>query len=352
MDVLILGGTGAMGSHLCRILAGGGRVFVTSRKERQSVDGITYIKGNAHDLQFLQSLLAMYHWDAIVDFMSYKTAEFHTRAEKLLHSTNQYIYISSARVYANSNTPITEDSPRLLDVCTDRNYLSSDEYALTKARQEDILRNSGMSNWTIIRPYITFSEIRLQLSPAEKEFWLYRALKGRTIVFSRDLAAKSTTLTYGYDVARGIAAIIGKPKALGEAFHITASENHQWIEILDVYLNVVERNTGVRPKVRFLDNWIPAIGGSPDQVTYDRLYNRRFDNTKISKFIDISTFSQTLPALTECLSNFICQPIFNSINWRLEAEKDRLNGEWTNFSEIQGIKQKTKYFLTRVGLKN
>ena len=40
-----------------------------------------------------------------------------------------------------------------------------------------------------------------QLGVLEKELWLYRALNGRTIVFSKDIAEKSTTLTYGYDVA-------------------------------------------------------------------------------------------------------------------------------------------------------
>ena len=67
---------------------------------------------------------------------------------------------------------------RLLDVSHDSIYLKTDEYALAKARQEDILRKSGKNNWTIIRPYITYSESRLQLGVLEKEAWLYRALKG------------------------------------------------------------------------------------------------------------------------------------------------------------------------------
>ena len=130
---------------------------------------------------------------------------------------------------------ITEDTPKLLDVCKDEEYLSTDEYALTKARQENILRKSGSTNWTIIRPYITYSEIRLQLGVNEKETWLYRALHGHTIVFSQDIAKNYTTLTYGYDVARGMASIIGKPETYGEAFHITQSKPMKWSEILNLY---------------------------------------------------------------------------------------------------------------------
>ena len=350
MNILILGGTGAMGTHLCQILANGGGIFVTSRRERKAENGVTYLKGNAHEEQFLYTILKKRNWDAIVDFMIYSTDEFRQRADLLLQSTKQYVFLSSARVYADSKTPITEDSPRLLDVCKDQKYLSTDEYALTKARQEDILRQSGKHNWTIIRPYVTFSEIRLQLSPAEKESWLWGALHGKSILFSRDLAEKYTTLTYGYDVARGIAAIIGKDTACGEAFHITVSESHKWGELLDNYLNTIERKTGHRPKVKLLDRWDYLMGGGPMQVKWDRLYDRRFDNSKISKYIDTSTFKQTLPAMSECLSAFIDNPEFKPINWGCEAKKDRLTGEWTKISEITGVKQKIKYLLIRCGL--
>ena len=58
---------------------------------------------------------------------------------------------------------------------------------LTKALQENLLRASGYKNWTIVRPYITFSDIRLQLGVYEKEQWLYRALQGRAIVSRKTL---------------------------------------------------------------------------------------------------------------------------------------------------------------------
>ena len=145
--------------------------------------------------------------------------------------------------------PITEETPRLLDVSTDEAYLKTDEYGLAKARQEDLLRDSGRKNWTVIRPSITFSEGRLQLGVLEKEAWLYRALHGRSIVFSEDIANKVTTMTYGWDVAKGIESIVSNPKALGEIFHITSKESFKWHEILTLYLNVLEQNLGKRPQV-------------------------------------------------------------------------------------------------------
>lgn len=352
MYILILGGTGAMGTHLTRILSNekGIKLTVTSRKYRPDNGDVEYAQGNAHDMFFLEPLLSAKPWDVIVDFMVYDTEEFRQRVQHLLCSTKQYVYLSSSRVYAESAEPITEDSPRLLDVCNDFEYLITDEYALTKARQEDILRESGYKNWTIIRPYITFSEIRLQLSPMEKENWLFRALHGRSIVFSKDLACKRTTLTYGYDVARGIAAIINRKEALGETFHITADENHTWAEVLEIYLEAIERNTGCRPKVVMNSKWQPYHGGGLSQVKYDRMYNRIFDNSKISRFINTSTFKPTLQALSDCIDTFVKHPTFQYVDAVSEAYKDRLANEITPVTQIPGGWQKVKYLLVRFGI--
>ena len=286
--VLVLGGTGAMGTHLVNLLNQKGyHVTVTSRRMRVNFDNVTYATGNAHEPSFLNSLLAS-HFDVIVDFMVYNTEEFSQRYKTLLKSCGQYIYLSSSRVYADSSTPITEESPRLLDVCMDKEFLATDEYALTKARQEDLLRQSGYSNYTIIRPYITFSEIRLQLGVYEKENWLNRALQGRTIVFSKDIADKYTTLTYGLNVAEGIASLIGQSDAYGEAFHITTNESHRWDEILQSYLHVIEKHTGKRPKVLMLDKCPNlALSLGQYQVKFDRYYNRCFSNEKINRFISV-----------------------------------------------------------------
>ncbi len=349
--VLILGGTGAMGKHLVNILFNHGvDCFITTRSNRESCIRKNYIKGNAHDMKFLQPLLQKEKWDAIVDFMIYTTNDFEERYNLLLDSTTQYVYISSARVYAQNDGLITEDSPRILDVCKDQDYLATDEYALTKARQENILKKSDKKNWTIIRPYITFSEIRLQLSPQEKELWLYRCLHGRSIVFSKDLAEKYTTLTYGYDVAKGIASIIGKEKAIGEIFHITVNESHKWSEILSLYVKVIKRETGIEPKVKLINKWEKHIGGSYRQIFYDRLYDRCFDNSKIAQFIDPKSFKPTLQALDECLTDFIHKQNFKEINWWSEAYKDKITGEWTSLNEIPTIKQKIKYMIIRLGL--
>lgn len=351
MKVLVLGGTGTMGMYLCPLLSkSGNSVYVTSRQENSNDDNITFIKGNAQDIFFLKSLLSNTKWDAIVDFMYYTIDSFKQRINLLLESTNQYVYISSSRVYADSYEPIKEDSPRLLDVCRDIDYLKTDEYALLKCLEEDILFANLNKNWTIVRPYITFGDYKFQLSSVQKEYWLHRALQGKTILFSQDIADKITTFTYGYDVARGIAALLGQESALGEAFHITSNEEYKWSQILDFYLDVIEKKKGFRPMVKILDKWTSEVGGTFYQVKYDRLYNRRFDNAKINNFIDTSTFKPTSIAIDECLSRFINKPSFSYIDWRLYAKQDRLLMEWSDITNITTTKHKIKYILYRTGL--
>lgn len=347
MKVLVLGGTGAMGVHLVELLSKSGyETFVTTRSKRSSVTNIHYIQGNAHNTEFLQTILQE-HWDVIVDFMVYSTSDIKERVKFLLEATSQYVFLSSARVYANSDLPITENSPRLLDVSQDAEHLATDEYALSKARQEDILNKSGRKNWTVIRPYITYSENRLQLGVLEKERWLYRALHGRTIVFSSDIMEKTTTLTYGLDVAKGILSIIGNNNALGEEFHITNPKSIKWSEVLSIYLSVLEKHLGYKPKIllKNIDKFLEW--NDKYQVCYDRLYNRKFDNSKISQCVDVDHFIETKQGLKQCLESFLKNPQFQNINWKMEAIMDRQTRETTLLKEISNKKDRIKYYFFR-----
>lgn len=338
-----------MGAHLVKLLDGKvTKIFVTSRTKHSDSEQVMYLLGNAKDINFLTEILTR-SWDVIIDFMSYRTNEFKSRINLLLSATSQYVFLSSARVYSKSEVPITEETPRLLDISTDKVYLKTDEYALAKARQENLLYDSGRQNWTVIRPSITFSETRLQLGVLEKEAWLYRALHGRSIVFSDDIADKLTAMTYGWDVSKGIASIVGNPKAFGKIFHITSEEAFQWHEILDIYLEVLEKNLGARPKVVMTKKSL-NLRVNRYQVIYSRYFNRRFDNSKIKQFVDVDTFRKTEDGLHYCLQEFLKNPSFFNINWTLEAMNDRVAGERTPLSEIPSLKSKVIYVLERFRL--
>ncbi len=350
--ILLLGGTGAIGSYLTDILVDRGfDVHVTTRKPLKSDSRVAYIVGDAKaDMQLFNKICST-HWNAIVDFFSYKTDELSGRLLKLLSSTEQYVFISSARVFADEEHPIKEYSPRLLDVSDDKDFLSTDEYSLTKARQENLFFKSKNKNWTIVRPYITYGDERLQLGVLEKEEWLYRAMKGRTIAFPSDIIDKTTSIANGYDVALGIACLLDNEASLQQVYNITTPEKLTWKQIVDIYKAAIKEVTGKDIKFAYLslDKFLSCR--SPQlkyQVVYDRLYDRDFDTAKESELLRPEDFINVREGLTRCIANFIQNGAkFKAINWKYEAIKDKLLGESTPVQEIKGLRNKIKYYKHR-----
>lgn len=275
--ILLLGGTGAMGVYLAEILVGmGHRVYVTTR--RAQPDGtVTYLQGNAHDDAFLRGCVDRVRPDAIVDFMVYSTDEFRARVPFLLQSSGHYLFLSSYRVHAEE-VPLSETSPRLLDVCQNEAYLQTDEYGLTKARQEDLIRVTAKDGqrWTIIRPAITYSKARFQFGVLEAGVVCWRALRGLPLPMPCEMLAKRTSMTWGRDVATMIARLILNPKAYGEAFLTATAESHTWREVFDIYHGAL----GATLLECSLDDYV-RMTESPWQIRYDRMFDRVVDNSKV-----------------------------------------------------------------------
>lgn len=352
MNILVLGGTGIIGKPLVKMYADEDNcVYVTSRLKRISEsNNIIYLLGDGKEDAFLRECLKR-KYDIIVDFMSYTTEAFQKRYQLLLGSTKRYIFISSARVYAETSNVITENTERLLDYSTDEEYLQTDEYALAKARQEDILYGLNSKYWTVIRPSITYGKDRLQLGAFEKENWLYRAIHGRSIVFSYDLYDKLTTMTTAYDVACGIKAVSEKAECEGETFHITYNISYTWNDILSCYLKVLQDVTGTRPKVYMTEKTVKLKDSRfKYQIIYCRYFNRIFDNRKIGQYIDVAEFKDTKVGIEEALRAFLEHPSFQNIDWRLEAWIDKDCGEFTPLNEIPGLKKRVFYLCYRYNL--
>ncbi|SCW82212.1 Nucleoside-diphosphate-sugar epimerase [Lachnospiraceae bacterium C10] len=333
MKILVLGGTGAMGTHLIDYLTRNKdvEVTVTSRKERVNHDNIKFIVGNARELTFMLKIVKEVHYDVIVDFMNYNYEEFEERYHFLLDSCKHYVFLSSSRVYANHDGRITEGCPRLLETTTDTDFLSTNRYALRKAREEDMLKSSGRINYSIIRPYVTYSNRRLQLGIYEKEEWLYRVLNDKPIIISEGILDKITTLTFGKDVAYGIYKIaLGKP--ISEPVHITTMENMTWLEILKLYADIIKEEIG-KEFIIYTSHEIKSIeilyeGGY--NTIYDRQWNRQFDNTKAEIVCGHIDYFAMKEGLSTCLREFLKDwkdfgnTLFLPLNVKYEIEMDRL----------------------------
>ena len=281
--VLVLGGTGVMGSYLIpRLLKFGFAVDAVSLDNKQSQNSnLRYFMGNAKDLTYLRQLVKK-DYDAIVDFMIYSTPEFAERCNFFLENTQHYIYLSSYRVYADSKLPITEETPRLLDVSMDKEYLASDDYSLHKARGENALLVSGKKNWTAVRPTITYSSQRLQLITLEGNTIINRSRQGKAVVLPREALSAQTTMTWGGDVAEMIARLVLNEKAYGETYTVATAEHQPWEVVAKYYQEFI----GLKYIAVGIDDFLSIQSDEPYdnyrwKLIYDRIYDRVVDNRKI-----------------------------------------------------------------------
>lgn len=341
-SILILGGTGAMGAFLVELFTEyeNYNVYVTSRKERKDYKNISYINGNARDVNFINEICNR-KYDCIIDFMNYNLEEFEVIHDKLLSACNHYLFLSSCRVFDNSDL-ITENTNRLLDVTDDLSFKKTNRYALRKAREENILKNNKYDNWTIIRPYITYSNRRLQLGIYEKEEWLYRLLNNKDLIIRREILDKFTSLAYGLDVAKCIKNIALSGTLKSDSINLVTEQTIKWSEILSLYKKILKEKLNINPKVFVSDNLenIEILYEGGYNTKYDRLWNRKFDNTKLKNTCDIKNFIDVYEGLRLCLSQFIDDwkiygnSIFGHINEEYENTMDQLLKDKKNLKEF------------------
>lgn len=328
--VLLLGGTGAIGVYLAQELVSlGYDVVITSRSRRSDAEGIRFVQGDALNLAFLTTLLRDVKPDAIVDFMIYPTIEFLDRHRLLLNSTSHYLFLSSYTVFAD-NSPLVEDSPRLLDVCGDANFLKTDDYPLRKARCENILRMSGYNNWTILRPSITYSKERFQFGCLEANVVCYRSLQHLPVVIPKEILSKRTTLTWAGDTGKMISRLVMNDEAKGEAVDLATAESLTWREIADIYSEAI----GMKFIEVCLSDYIDICGLSA--VMYDRMCNRYLDNSKVLRLSGLKQ-EDLMPiakGLRKELSGFVTCPHYAQIDLAANAKLDRLCGTRISLSGL------------------
>ncbi len=282
-NVLVLGGTGAMGTYLVpKLVEKGYKVDVVSLDKALSNNkNLRYIQAQADDMKFMQELLAN-KYDAIVDFLYHDTIRFSERFEMFLKSTDHYLFLSSYRVYGDDEI-ITENSPRLLEVSEDKEFLATDDYSLYKARSENMLVASKYTNWTILRPAITFSTTKYQLINLEAYHFVRRARQGKSILMPEGVLSHIGTMSWAGDVAEMISRLVLNPNAMCETYTLSTAENHTWGEIADFYRDII----GLSYIPVDMETYLKVIENDTYKkdhyykLVYDRFYDRRVDNSKI-----------------------------------------------------------------------
>ena len=107
---LLIGGGGTIGTYTAKeLLRLGHSVDTICLEDKVSDDeDLRFFKMEA-SVEALGALLAEEHYDGIVNFLHYNTVEDYEPYHKLLsENTEHLIFLSSYRVYADEQHPITE----------------------------------------------------------------------------------------------------------------------------------------------------------------------------------------------------------------------------------------------------
>ena len=279
--VLLIGGGGTLGTYTAEeLLKQGNFVDIICLEDKVSDnEKLAFYKGQAN-FDYLESFLENKIYDGIVNFIHYPEIEEYPPIHKLLIAhTRHLIVLSSYRVYADEQHPITETAPMLLDVSTDKEFIETEKYAISKAKLEKYLYSECKGqNWTVVRPVISFSSLRFDLVTYCGHVLLEK-IKNNEII---PLPTKAKELTAGLDWAGNsgklIANLLFKKETFGEAYTVSSAQNLTWYEVAKLYTELL----GAKVKWVTLEEYFEATNNfNYFALIYDRLFDRKIDNSKI-----------------------------------------------------------------------
>jgi len=280
MKLLFIGGTGNISSE-CAALAyrRGHEIFVLSRGRSPVPAEYKAIHADRKDGDSLRSALRVNEFEVVLNFLGYELADVELDQALFGGKVRQYVFISSASVYAKPGPlPITEDNP------TGNAWW---DYARKKLACEQWLLQQHQANGfpvTIVRPSHTYSRMWVP-NPASSASYTYAArLEEGKPVYVPDDGQNPWTMTTAGDFAVGLIGLLGNPEALGEAFHITSDEVLTWNQIAAEIAAAVGAKSPRILKIPtdFICQVAPQMTGT---LKGDKAYPGVFDNSKIKRFV-------------------------------------------------------------------
>jgi nucleoside-diphosphate-sugar epimerase len=276
LRVLFIGGSGVI-SSACSWLAveRGVELFVLNRgstQHRPLPGQVTVLRGDIRDPVSVSAALGGREFDAVVDWVAFTPEHVQADIGLFRGRTGQYVFISSASAYQTppARQPVVESTPL-------RNPFW--QYSRDKIACEDLLvaayRDEGFPA-TIVRPSHTYDKTLIPLDGG----WtaLNRMRQGRPVVVHGD-GTSLWTLTHHADFARGFVPLLGHPRTIGEAFHITSDDVLTWNQITET----LAAAAGVHADIVHVPS--DAIAAAdPDwgaSLLGDKAHSMMFDNAKL-----------------------------------------------------------------------
>src|SRR5215212_5094103 len=320
LRVLFIGGSGII-SSACSSLAveRGIELYVLNRgrsADRPVPAQATVLHGDVRDPASVEKALDGLEFDAVVDWVAFTPDHVQADIELFRGRTRQYVFISSASAYQTppARIPVVESTPLANPFWQySRDKIACEELLVAAYREEGF-------PVTIVRPSHTYDRTLVPFDGG----WtvLGRMRQGKEIVVHGD-GTSLWTLTHHEDFARGFVPLLGHPRTLGEAFHITSDDAPTWNQIADCLATAA----GVQARTVHVPSdaiaaAAPAWGAG---LLGDKAHSMVFDNSKLRRVVP--GYLATIPfeqGAREIVGWHDEDPARQQIDPRLDAIMDKL----------------------------
>jgi nucleoside-diphosphate-sugar epimerase len=319
LKVLFIGGSGIISSACSWVAVERGiELFLLNRGQTQRPvpPAATVLRGDIRDPASVRDALGELTFDAVVDWLAFTPEHVRASMDAVRERTRQYVFISSASAYQTppARLPVVESTPL-------RNpYL---RYSRDKIACEDLLvsayRDEGFP-MTIVRPSHTYDRTSVPFDGG----WtaLARMRQGREVIVHGD-GTSLWTLTHNTDFARGFVPLLGHPRAIGEAFHLTSDDVLTWDQIAHAFAAAME----VTPRIVHVPS--DAIAAVDPEwgagLLGDKAHSMVFDNSKVRSLVP--DYVATIPfhqGAREIVAWHDKESSRRQVNPRLDAVMDSL----------------------------
>jgi nucleoside-diphosphate-sugar epimerase len=321
MNALIIGGTGIISTDVVKLaLQRGWEITLLNRGLSGSLpSGAEAITCDVHEEAQMEKALAGKNFDVVANFIGHSVEDIERDMRLFRDRCLQYIFVSTCMTYQkpSSDMLITEATPQRNDFAA-QNKIACEEALRAAYRAEGF-------PMTIVRPSWTYNETTIPfIATSWTKPWtlVERILHGKPILVPGD-GTSLFTITHASDFAKGFVGLMGNPRSIGHAFHITGQEAMCW----NAYLDAIGQAVGVKPNpVHIATDFICAI--SPEltgDLKGDKIYTMLFDNSKLRSFVP--DFAATLPyaqGIRKSLADLEQHPEKKVIDERYTAHYDAI----------------------------
>ena len=320
LKVLFIGGSGTISSACTRLAVERGvDLYLLNRgstSSRPVPDEVTLLRGDIRDPASAKQAVGNHTFDAVVDWVAFTPEHVQADVDLFRGRTGQYVFISSASAYQTppERVPVTESTPL-------RNPFW--QYSRDKIACEELLigayRETGFPA-TIVRPSHTYDQTSVPFDGG----WtaMARMRQGKPVIVHGD-GTSLWTLTHHLDFAQGFVPLLGHPRTIGEAFHITSDDVLTWNQIAGSLASAA----GVEARLVHIPS--DAIAAADSEwgagLLGDKAHSMVFDNSKLRSVVP--GYRATIPfeqGAREIVAWHDADPARQQVDARLDAVMDKL----------------------------